>query len=72
MPDQDFRWQGYLDAVRKDCEQEGIAFEVQDKSKAESAVRKAFLKTDSIGKLLMLDLPFERYHSRKLRINTSQ
>lgn len=67
-PDPDFRWQGYLDAVRKDCDQEGIAFEVQDKSEAASAVRKAFLKTDSIGKLLTLDLPFERYHARKLRI----
>ncbi|MBM4164532.1 MAG: nucleotidyl transferase AbiEii/AbiGii toxin family protein [Lentisphaerae bacterium] len=63
-----FRWQGYLESVRRDCAQEGIAFEVQDKAEAASAVRKAFLKTDSIGKLLMLDLPFERYHARKLRI----
>jgi hypothetical protein len=67
-PDADFRWQGYLEAVRKDCAQEGIVFEVQDKAEAASAVRKAFLKTDSIGKLLTLELPFERYHARKLRI----
>ena len=67
-PDSAFRWQGYLESVRRDCAQEGIAFEVQDKAEAATAVRKAFLKTDSIGKLLMLDLPFERYHARKIRI----
>lgn len=66
--DPDFRWQGYLESVRKDCEQEGIPFEVQDKSQAGTAVRKAFLKTDSIGKILELDLPFERHRPRKIRI----
>jgi predicted nucleotidyltransferase component of viral defense system len=67
-PDPDFRWQGYLESVRKDCEQEGIPFEVQDKSQAGTAVQKAFLKTDSIGKILELDLPFERHQARKIRI----
>jgi predicted nucleotidyltransferase component of viral defense system len=67
-PDPDFCWQGYLEAVRGDCAQEGIAFEVQDKSQAGTAVQKAFLKTDSIGKILTLDLPFERYQARKIRI----
>ncbi|MDD8043406.1 MAG: nucleotidyl transferase AbiEii/AbiGii toxin family protein [Verrucomicrobiota bacterium] len=67
-PDPGFRWQGYLEAVRKDCAQEDIALEVQDKAESSSAVRKAFLKTDSIEKLLTLDLPFERHHARKLRI----
>ncbi len=68
QPNPDFRWQGYLEAVRKDCIQEGIPFEVQDKSQAGTAVQKAFLKTDSIGKILTLDLPFERYQPRKIRI----
>lgn len=67
-PDPDFRWQSYLEAVRKDCAQEGIPFEVQDKSQSGLAVQKAFLKTDSIGKILELDLPFERFKARKLRI----
>ena len=66
--DPDFRWQGYLESVRKDCEREGIPFEVQDKSQAGTAVQKAFLKTDSIGKILELDLPFERHQARKIRI----
>jgi len=67
-PNPEFRWQDYLESVRKDCEQEGISFEVQDKSQAGTAVQKAFLKTDSIGKILLLDLPFERYQTRKIRI----
>ena len=67
-PDPDFRWQGYLESVRKDCAQEGISFEAQDKSQAGTAFQKAFLKTDSIGKILALDLPFERDQSRKIRI----
>jgi predicted nucleotidyltransferase component of viral defense system len=68
QPNPAFRWQDYLESVRKDCVQEGIPFEVQDKSQAGTAVQKAFLKTDSIGKILTLDLPFERYQNRKIRI----
>ena len=67
-PNPDFRWQGYLESIRRDCAQEGISFEVLDKSQAGTAVQKAFLKTDSIGKTLVPDLPFERYQPRKIRI----
>lgn len=31
-------------------------------------MQKAFLKTDSIGKVLVVDLPFERHRPRKIRI----
>lgn len=58
----------FLDKVRKDCEIEGIHFEVQDKSKPERAVRKAFLNTDSIGRIRSLNLPFGRQPSQKIRI----
>ncbi|MEI7832920.1 MAG: nucleotidyl transferase AbiEii/AbiGii toxin family protein [bacterium] len=67
-PAPNFRWQDYLEACQEDFAQEGIPFEVQDKSQAGTAVQKAFLKTDSIGKVLAIDLPFERYQSRKIRI----
>jgi len=67
-PDPTFRWQAYLGAVQKDLNQEGIVFDIQDKSQAGTVVQKAFLKTDSIGKILTLDLPFERHNPRKLRI----
>lgn len=67
-PDPAFRWGRFLDRVRRDCVEEGIEFEVQDRSKANSAVQKAFLKTDSIGKILILELPFERHRTKKVSI----
>lgn len=67
-PDPGFRWQKYLQAVGRDCAQEGIEFDLQDKSAEDVAVQKAFLKTDSVGKVLLLALPFERPNPRKIRI----
>jgi predicted nucleotidyltransferase component of viral defense system len=67
-PDPAFRWGKYLESVARDCAQEGIAFELQDKSVAGTVAQKAFLKTDSIGKFLLLDLPFARHNPRKIRI----
>ena len=66
--DQRFAWRNYLDQVVRDCAADGIKFEVLDKSEASPAVRKAFLKTESIGQLLVVDLAFSRQSSRKLRI----
>jgi predicted nucleotidyltransferase component of viral defense system len=66
--DRGFAWRRYLDRVVRDCAHEGIRFEIADRSSPDSAVKKAFLKTDSIGKLLLLDLPFSRHPSRKIRI----
>jgi len=63
-----FPWQQYLEKVQNDCRQEGIHFEVLDKSSTESFVKKAFLKTDSIGKLLLIDLPYSRFVKQKLKI----
>ena len=63
-----FMWQKYLDRVYEDCTREGIDFELIDKTKASTAVQKAFLKTDSIGKILSFNLPFERRNEKKIRI----
>ena len=68
QPDPEFGWLPFLEKVQRDCEIEGIFFEVQDKSKPEQAVRKAFLKTDSLGGMESLDLPFGRQASQKIRI----
>jgi predicted nucleotidyltransferase component of viral defense system len=68
QPDPGFLWKPFLDQAREDCEQEGIQLEVVDRSDANSAVRKAFLKTDSIGKVLLLDLPFTRHQAKKLKV----
>jgi predicted nucleotidyltransferase component of viral defense system len=68
QPDPRFRWNKHLEALERDYSKEGIEFEIQDKSAADIAVRKAFLKTESIGKVLILALPFERQNPRKIRI----
>ncbi len=67
-PSGEFRWEPHLARVRSDCAAEGIEIEVQDRSRADRAVRAAFLKTGSIGKVIDLELPFERYRARKIRI----
>ena len=67
-PNPDFKWEPYLERIRSDCRDEGINFEVKDRSSAETAVKKAFLKTDSIGQILTLELPFSRHAARKIRI----
>jgi len=67
-PDPGFRWGNHLAQVVDDCHLEGLRFEVLDKSEAVGAVRKAFLKTDSIGALLSVELPFHRLAGRKIRI----
>lgn len=67
-PDPAFAWKKHLDRVTQDGDLEGLRFEVQDKSQAVGSVRKAFLKTDSIGSILTLELPFERHAARKIRI----
>lgn len=67
-PDPGFRWKKYLDAVRKDAEMEGIRFETAEKEQAEATVRKAWLKTDSIGTELIFTSPFPRMKQRKIRI----
>lgn len=67
-PNPRFRWKKYLDAVRKDAESEGIRFETVEKERGEAAVRKAWLKTDSIGTELIFAAPFPRRNPRKIRI----
>jgi predicted nucleotidyltransferase component of viral defense system len=67
-PDPAFRWQPYLEAVCADCAGDGIELEYQDKSSPHTAVRKAFLKTDSLSRMPALSLPFERHATRKFRI----
>ncbi|MFC1706806.1 nucleotidyl transferase AbiEii/AbiGii toxin family protein [Planctomycetota bacterium] len=67
-PDEQFQWASVLATVLEDHALEGIHFEVTDRSSQETAVRKAFLKTDSIGTTLDVDLPFNRHVRKKLRI----
>ena len=66
--DRSFAWEPHLKRIAADCEAEGLRIEIQDKNQAVGAVRKAFVKTDSIGSIVTLDLPFERVASKKVRI----
>jgi predicted nucleotidyltransferase component of viral defense system len=63
-----FKWQKYLERVKRDGEREGIHFEVKDRSKIKGTVKKIFLKTDSIGKILFLELPHERDKRKIMRV----
>ena len=67
-PQPDFAWRRYLDPVGELCAREGITLELQARSEVDGAVKKAFVKTDSIGKIVLLDLPFNRNARKKIRI----
>lgn len=65
-PDPHFKWEPYMDAIIATCKQYGVHPEIIDKSRANNAVKKMFLKDDSIGK--MIDLSFVHHPGRKLTI----
>ncbi|MCK5801006.1 MAG: nucleotidyl transferase AbiEii/AbiGii toxin family protein [Deltaproteobacteria bacterium] len=70
-PNATFAWAPYLGAVRDHLLAEGIGFDVIERSQvdqADQAIRKAFLKTDSLGQVLEFALPFRRDSRRKIRI----
>jgi predicted nucleotidyltransferase component of viral defense system len=67
-PDSSFNWEPSLARIRRDCADEGIRVDVQGRETRELAVRKAFVKTDSIGRILSLELPFARRRPRTIRI----
>ena len=68
QPDHTFAWEPHLKRIAADCQAEGLRIEIQDKTRAVGAVRKAFVKTDSIGSIVTLEFPFERVNSKKIRI----
>ncbi|MFA6008114.1 MAG: nucleotidyl transferase AbiEii/AbiGii toxin family protein [Candidatus Shapirobacteria bacterium] len=61
-------WQPWFSLISATLEQYGYSVEVQDKSKAGEAVKKAFVKDDSIGKILHLAYPDKRGSSRPVKI----
>jgi predicted nucleotidyltransferase component of viral defense system len=67
-PDPDFRWDPFLERIRRDCLADGIHVDVQDKKKTNAAVQTALLKTDSIDQVLTLGLPFQRDRRKKIRV----
>ena len=69
--DPDFVFSPYLDKVKAELDSFGVRVDVLDKSKADSPIKKAFLKTDSIIRILSLQFLKDigsRSTPRKLRI----
>ena len=67
-PDDRFQLMPYLQQVREDLKAFGYAIEVEDRSARGQAVRKAFLKDQSLGSLLELAYQPRSGPMRKLRI----
>jgi predicted nucleotidyltransferase component of viral defense system len=56
-PDPSFQLAPYLDRIRQELIVYGYEFEIDDRSQVGATVRQAFLKDDSVGKLLRSDSP---------------
>jgi predicted nucleotidyltransferase component of viral defense system len=67
-PDPGFSWQGYVEHVVKDGNDEGLRFSVRDRAKEETAVKKALLRTDSFGKDLAPVLPYARDPRKLIKV----
>ena len=67
-PDPSFRLQPYLDTAKKDMTAYGFELQADDRSKVGQTVRKAFVKDDSLGKLLQLNYRPISGPMRKMRI----
>ena len=66
-PDSSFKLQPYLDTAKKELTAYGF-FQMDDHSKVGQTVRKAFVKDDSLGKLLQLNFRPMSGPMRKMRI----
>lgn len=67
-PDPDFSLAPYLDSLSQELLAYGYKMDVTDRSKVDMAVRKAFIKDDSIGKVLHLNHAGKTGPFRKLSI----
>ena len=67
-PDAAFALPSFLDQVRVELEAFGYALEIEDRSRSGAAVQQAFVKDESVGKLLHLNYRPRTGPMRKLRI----
>lgn len=68
VPDASFRLEPHLQSVCDELSAYGYAFEIQNRSQTGMAVQKAFLKDDSIGRLLTLNYRPSTGPARKIRV----
>ncbi|MCK5689954.1 nucleotidyl transferase AbiEii/AbiGii toxin family protein [Myxococcota bacterium] len=67
-PDDKFSFEKYLGPLAKYMNAEGWDVQVADLSKEDRLVKKALIKTDAIGKAIILELPHPRDHRRHIKI----
>ncbi len=63
-----FAWKGYLQTLTEELSAYGYRIEIQDRSAVDSAVKKAFIKDDAIGKVLNLQYAGKSGVLGKIRI----
>lgn len=68
QPDSNFKLQQHLQSLSEELEAYGYKVDITDRSKTDIAVKKAFLKDDSIGKVLQLNHAGKTGPIRKIRI----
>jgi predicted nucleotidyltransferase component of viral defense system len=67
-PDPAFEWKAYLRTIGDELSAYGYQIEIANQPNAETAVRKAFIKDDAIGKTLNLRFTGNSGLARKIRI----
>jgi predicted nucleotidyltransferase component of viral defense system len=55
-PDSKFKWQSYLERIKNDMTIHGMNTEITDRSKADQVIKKAFIKTDSVGAIIQSEI----------------
>lgn len=68
QPDPQFDWSVYVNQIKNEVEAYGLHFTVKDKSELDAAVKKVFLKEDSIGKVLALQYAPKTGPAKQIRI----
>lgn len=67
-PDPGFSWRRYLEQAVRDGQGEGLRFSFQDRHGERTAVRKAFLRTDSFGQDADSALPYARDPRKPIKV----
>lgn len=68
VPDITFDLMPYIKELANEFREFGYDIEIQDRSKANNNIRKAFLKDNSLGKILELNFPLHKRNPKKIQI----
>jgi predicted nucleotidyltransferase component of viral defense system len=66
--DDKFQWNPYLGKIQENMSQYGCRLEIQDRSRADTAVKKAFIKDNSIGQMLNFSWATRSGTPEKIRV----